>query len=96
MQEQYVYLHEALSDALLFGTHSVKTGQFEQVYSYLLQTEEGTSKTNLEMQFEVRFYDVFFTTGMSLFRVYIYIFLKTVSWCPAVLTMIRVIYCLPK
>lgn len=52
-KEQYVYMHEAVAEALLLGTHYIKPEQFEDVYNYLTQTEEGESKTNMEIQFDL-------------------------------------------
>ncbi|XP_053399763.1 receptor-type tyrosine-protein phosphatase epsilon-like isoform X4 [Mercenaria mercenaria] len=52
-KEQYVYLHEAVSEALLFGTHFVKTDQFEHMYYYLLEKQMESEKTNLEIQFDL-------------------------------------------
>lgn len=52
-REQYVYLHEALADALLFGTHHIFSTQFGEVFKFLLQKEQNESKTRLEKQFEL-------------------------------------------
>ncbi|XP_052259000.1 receptor-type tyrosine-protein phosphatase kappa-like [Dreissena polymorpha] len=52
-KEQYVYLHEALAEALLIGTHHVTTGQFERVYNYMMGRNDDSTDTRLEHQFEL-------------------------------------------
>ncbi|XP_052228526.1 receptor-type tyrosine-protein phosphatase epsilon-like [Dreissena polymorpha] len=52
-KEQYVYLHEALAEALLIGTHHVTTGQFERVYNYMMGRNDDSTVTRLEHQFEL-------------------------------------------
>ncbi|XP_060555541.1 receptor-type tyrosine-protein phosphatase eta-like, partial [Ruditapes philippinarum] len=52
-KEQYVYLHEAVADAMLFGTHIVWTKQFGDVLSFMTQNEENNTRTRLQIQFQL-------------------------------------------
>ncbi|XP_053388765.1 receptor-type tyrosine-protein phosphatase epsilon-like [Mercenaria mercenaria] len=52
-REQYVYVHEAVADALLFGTHIVWAKQFEEMLVFMLQKEKGDTRTRLQVQFEL-------------------------------------------
>ena len=52
-QHQYVYLHEAVAEALLFGTELVHTRQFGDVYNYMIQKEKGSTRTRIMEQFSV-------------------------------------------
>ncbi|XP_052278518.1 receptor-type tyrosine-protein phosphatase epsilon-like isoform X4 [Dreissena polymorpha] len=52
-KEQYKYLHEALAEALLIGTHHWVTRQFESVYNFMIGKDIETSKTRIEQQFEL-------------------------------------------
>ena len=53
IQEQYVYLHEAVADAMLFGTHMVWTRQFGDVLTFMMQKEKADTRSRLQIQFEV-------------------------------------------
>ena len=53
LQEQYVYLHEALAEALLMGSHHVLTRQFENIYQYIIGKEKGSNSSRLDEQFDV-------------------------------------------
>ncbi|KAH3832450.1 hypothetical protein DPMN_105738 [Dreissena polymorpha] len=52
-KEQYEYLHEALAETLLMGTHHVLTRQFRSVYNYLIDKDSNLTTTRLEHQFEL-------------------------------------------
>jgi len=52
-QNQYIYLHEALADVMLFGTHYITKTLLDTVCDYLEQTDTGTGKTRMELQYEV-------------------------------------------
>ncbi|XP_052281243.1 receptor-type tyrosine-protein phosphatase T-like [Dreissena polymorpha] len=52
-KEQYKYLHEALAEALLIGTHHWVTRQFESVYNFMIGKDIESSKTRIEQQFEL-------------------------------------------
>ncbi|XP_052224315.1 receptor-type tyrosine-protein phosphatase F-like [Dreissena polymorpha] len=51
--EQYTYLHEALAEALLVGTHHVMTRQFESVHQFMIGKASNLTTTRLEKQFEL-------------------------------------------
>lgn len=51
-KEQYVYMHEAVAEALLLGTHFVLVAQFEEMFGFMLETGECGHRTNLELQYE--------------------------------------------
>ncbi|KAH3785949.1 hypothetical protein DPMN_164045 [Dreissena polymorpha] len=50
---KYVYLHEALAEGLLIGTHHVTTGEFERVHNYMMGRNNDATATRLEHQFEL-------------------------------------------
>ncbi|XP_053398988.1 receptor-type tyrosine-protein phosphatase alpha-like [Mercenaria mercenaria] len=52
-REQYVYVHEAVADALLFGTHIVWANQFEEMLTFMLEKEKGDTRPRLQVQFEL-------------------------------------------
>ncbi|XP_052791726.1 receptor-type tyrosine-protein phosphatase epsilon-like [Mya arenaria] len=52
-KEQYVYLHEAVAEALLFGTHHVDSKEFESFYMHMVNKETGSPKTRVEEQFDL-------------------------------------------
>ncbi|KAH3802112.1 hypothetical protein DPMN_155781 [Dreissena polymorpha] len=52
-KEQYTYLHEALAEALLIGTHHVMTRQFESVHQFMIVEDSILTTTRLEKQFEL-------------------------------------------
>ncbi|KAH3802110.1 uncharacterized protein LOC127839954 [Dreissena polymorpha] len=52
-KEQYTYLHEALAEALLVGTHHVVTRQFESVHQFMIGKDRNLTTTRLEKQFEL-------------------------------------------
>ncbi|KAH3713604.1 hypothetical protein DPMN_073397 [Dreissena polymorpha] len=52
-KEQYVYLHEALAEALLIGTHHTLTRQFEDIYQYIIGTEKGSNSSRMDEQFDL-------------------------------------------
>ncbi|XP_052224308.1 receptor-type tyrosine-protein phosphatase epsilon-like [Dreissena polymorpha] len=51
-KEQYTYLHEALAEALLVGTHHVVTRQFESVHQFMIGKDRNLTTTRLEKLFE--------------------------------------------
>ena len=57
-QHQYIYVHEAVADALLFGTQSLWSKQFDEVYCFLNQFEPGTDFPRLRTQYDVSGSDV--------------------------------------
>ncbi|WAR08650.1 PTPRU-like protein, partial [Mya arenaria] len=50
-KDQYIYLHEALAEALLIGTDHVWYRQFENVHSFMIAREPGDKQTRLIKQF---------------------------------------------
>ncbi|XP_052241859.1 uncharacterized protein LOC127851914 isoform X12 [Dreissena polymorpha] len=52
-KDQYVYMHEALADAFLMGTHHVLTRQFENVFKYMIGNEKGSNITRVDKQFDL-------------------------------------------
>jgi len=50
---QYVYLHEALADALLMIMPHVQTDQFPLVVRHMLGKDKTSAKTRVEEQFQV-------------------------------------------
>ncbi|WAQ98745.1 PTPRT-like protein, partial [Mya arenaria] len=50
-KDQYVYLHEALAEALLMGTDHVWYRQFESVHSFMMTRKPGQKQTRLVQQF---------------------------------------------
>jgi len=50
---QYVYLHEALADALLMMIQHVQTDQFPSVVRHMLGKDKTSAKTRVEEQFQV-------------------------------------------
>ncbi|KAH3857882.1 hypothetical protein DPMN_100497 [Dreissena polymorpha] len=52
-KEQYKYLHEAVAEALLIGTHPVLTRQFASVVDYMMGKERESMTTRLEEQFNL-------------------------------------------
>ncbi|XP_052270483.1 uncharacterized protein LOC127871517 isoform X7 [Dreissena polymorpha] len=52
-KEQYKYLHEAVAEALLIGTHPVLTRQFASVVDYIMGKERKSRTTRLEEQFNL-------------------------------------------
>ncbi|XP_052270463.1 uncharacterized protein LOC127871510 isoform X2 [Dreissena polymorpha] len=52
-KEQYKYLHEAVAEALLIGTHPVLTRQFASVVDYMMGKEKESRTTRLEEQFNL-------------------------------------------
>ncbi|XP_052224296.1 receptor-type tyrosine-protein phosphatase alpha-like [Dreissena polymorpha] len=52
-KEQYTYLHEALAEALLVGTHHVMTRQFESVHQFMIGKASNLTTTRLEKQLEL-------------------------------------------
>lgn len=63
-QEQYIYLHEALAEALLFGTELVHARQFESVYKFMTEIQNEHQKIRLMEQFDV---NVFYYVLVVLF-----------------------------
>jgi len=51
---QYVYLHEALADALLMMVQHVQTDQFPSVVRQMLSKDKTSAKTKVEEQFQVK------------------------------------------
>ena len=54
LQHQYVFLHEAVAEALYLGVKPIKTRDFEAVYTSLLERDKSTGEIGLEEQFLVR------------------------------------------
>ncbi|XP_052793368.1 receptor-type tyrosine-protein phosphatase epsilon-like isoform X1 [Mya arenaria] len=52
-KDQYVYLHEALAEALLMGTDHVWHRQFEEVHPFMMATEPGEKQTRMVKQFQL-------------------------------------------
>ncbi|XP_052793366.1 uncharacterized protein LOC128227154 isoform X2 [Mya arenaria] len=52
-KDQYVYLHEALAEALLMGTDHVWNRQFEEVHPFMMATEPGEKQTRMVKQFQL-------------------------------------------
>ncbi|XP_052281313.1 receptor-type tyrosine-protein phosphatase epsilon-like [Dreissena polymorpha] len=52
-KEQYAYLHEALAEALLVGTHHVMKRQFESVHRFMNAKDSISTLTRLEKQLEL-------------------------------------------
>ncbi|XP_052793847.1 receptor-type tyrosine-protein phosphatase alpha-like [Mya arenaria] len=52
-KEQYVYLHEAVAEALLIGTHHVYSKQFDSFYKHMVTKEPGSPRTRVEEQFDL-------------------------------------------
>ncbi|XP_052794507.1 uncharacterized protein LOC128227739 isoform X2 [Mya arenaria] len=52
-KDQYIYLHEALAEALLMGTDHVWHRQFEEVHSFMMATEPGEKQTRMVKQFQL-------------------------------------------
>ncbi|XP_052809451.1 receptor-type tyrosine-protein phosphatase alpha-like [Mya arenaria] len=52
-KDQYIYLHEALAEALLIGTDHVWYWQFENVHSFMIAREPGDKQTRLVKQFQL-------------------------------------------
>ncbi|XP_052243791.1 uncharacterized protein LOC127853363 isoform X3 [Dreissena polymorpha] len=52
-KEQYAYLHEALAEALLVGTHHVLTRQFESVHLFMIGKDSISTANRLEQQLEL-------------------------------------------
>jgi len=50
---QYVYLHEALADALLMMIQHVRMDQFPLVVRHMLDKDMTSAKTRVEEQFKV-------------------------------------------
>lgn len=53
LQEQYIYLHEVVAEALLVGTQHVWAQQFQNVYNYMISKEKGSVHTRIEEQYKV-------------------------------------------
>jgi len=51
---QYVYLHEALADALLMMIQHVQTDQFPSVVQHMLEEDKTSAKTRVDEQFQVK------------------------------------------
>ncbi|XP_052791694.1 receptor-type tyrosine-protein phosphatase epsilon-like [Mya arenaria] len=52
-KEQYVYLHEAVAEALLIGTHHVYSKQFDSFYKHMVNKELRSPRTRIEEQFDL-------------------------------------------
>ncbi|XP_060604513.1 receptor-type tyrosine-protein phosphatase epsilon-like [Ruditapes philippinarum] len=52
-KEQYIYLHEAVADAMYFGTHFIWTKQFRDVLEFMIHKDKGDARTRLQIQFEL-------------------------------------------
>ncbi|XP_052256587.1 uncharacterized protein LOC127861905 isoform X2 [Dreissena polymorpha] len=52
-KKQYQFLHEAVADAVLMGTHHVLTREFSIIFEYMMGIEEGSNTTRLEEQFNL-------------------------------------------
>ncbi|WAQ98711.1 PTPRF-like protein [Mya arenaria] len=50
-KDQYIYLHEALAEALLMGTDHVWHRQFEEVHPFMIERETGEKQSRLVKQF---------------------------------------------
>ena len=53
LQDQYIFLHTALTEALLLTTSAVPASQFSEIYKELLQVDHAKKKRNLDSAFEV-------------------------------------------
>jgi len=56
---QYVYLHEALADALLMMVQHVRTDQFPSVVRQMLGKDKTSAKTKVEEQFQVKHHNFY-------------------------------------
>lgn len=54
-EEQYVFLHEALADALHIRVKPIKTKDFEEISRSLLQHESIAGKTGFSLQYDLLF-----------------------------------------
>ncbi|XP_052278520.1 receptor-type tyrosine-protein phosphatase T-like [Dreissena polymorpha] len=64
-KEQYKYLHEALAEALLIGTHHWVTRQFESIYNLMIGKDIESSKTRIEQQFELITKSAYYARGQN-------------------------------
>ena len=53
-QPQYVFLHDALLEAIMCGDTSIPAPELRTKLQSLLEVDEDTKKTNIATQFEVR------------------------------------------
>ncbi|XP_052791779.1 receptor-type tyrosine-protein phosphatase epsilon-like [Mya arenaria] len=51
-KDQYIYLHEALAEALLMGTDHIWHRQFENVHPFMIARETGEEQSRLVKQFQ--------------------------------------------
>jgi hypothetical protein len=50
-------MHEAVAEALLFGTHYVHSSQFEDFFNFMSESQtDDSTVTNMEIQYEVNFH----------------------------------------
>ena len=54
MQAQYVFLHEAVAEALYTSPNPIKVNEYAIVFESLLQNDTTVAKTGLEQQFQVK------------------------------------------
>ncbi|WAR08652.1 PTPRA-like protein, partial [Mya arenaria] len=52
-KDQYIYLHDALAEALMIGTDHVWYRQFENVHQFMIAREPGDKQTRLVKQFQL-------------------------------------------
>ena len=52
-QDQYIFLHMALTEALMLSSSAVPAAEFSEIYTELLQVSPGKRKRNLDVAFEV-------------------------------------------
>ncbi|WAQ98719.1 PTPRE-like protein [Mya arenaria] len=52
-KDQYIYLHEALAEALLMGTDNIWHRQFENVHPFMIARETGEEQSRLVKQFQL-------------------------------------------
>ncbi|WAQ98731.1 PTPRT-like protein [Mya arenaria] len=52
-KDQYIYLHEALAEALLMGTDHIWHRQFENVHPFMIARETGEEQSRLVKQFQL-------------------------------------------
>ena len=58
LKDQYIFLHEAVAEALYIGTHSIFLNQFEAVYGYLCEDDKDKGECRLALQHEVNEYAI--------------------------------------
>ena len=53
-QDQYIFLHSALSEALMLSSSAISAPAFSDMYQELLQINPVKRRRNIEIKFDVR------------------------------------------